>query len=407
MSQPTREIPAHVPPELVQPYPLIMGATTYDDPFKTIIPAMHKGPPVIYSPGAWSGIQDAWIFRREEDVRAIFMDTDHFSSEDFAPFSGMVGEDWGVLPVEADIPAHRGYRNVLSPLFTPTKVAAIDKEVRHYAQHYIDQFRQQGHCDVMADFAARFPVAVFLEIFGLPLDEVDQFMAWEFDLLHNPDMEVLADAVRAVKKRLMAEVNARKRDPKDDIITHIAQAQTEGRDLTDDEMFGICFNLFLGGLDTVTTNIAWQLRHLANDTVLQQTLREDPSLIPGAVEEMLRAYSAVAIARTCIKETRLCGVTVMPGDKVMLSTSLGSNDPEAYEDPTEVKLNRKLRHLGFGTGIHSCVGLRLARRELIVALEEFLKAIPTFKLAPDAKIRTHLGGVMLQEQVPLIWTPVA
>src|SRR5690606_21087376 len=105
-----------------------------------------------------------------------------------------------------------------------------------------------------------------------------------------------------------------------------------------------------------------------------------------AVEEMLRAYSSVAIARTCTRETTVAGIKIMPGDKVMLSTSLGSNDPDAYESPTEVKLGRELRHLGFGTGIHACVGARLARRELLITLEEFLAALPVFRLASGAKI---------------------
>jgi cytochrome P450 len=399
----TIAIPDHVPPELVRHYPLRNGETTYDDPFKTIIPAIHKEPPVRYGPLAWLGVENGWVFSKEKDVRAIFMDTEHFSSEGFSPFATLLGESWAVLPVEADPPMHRGFRNVLAPLFTPAKVLLMEEQMHECARAYIKEFSARGSCDVMEDFAARFPISVFLGLFGLPQDEVDQFMTWEFDLLHSSDMPTIARTAAMVKSRLLDEMRARKANPGDDLITLIVNAEYEGRALTEDEAFGICFNLYLGGLDTVTTNIAWQIRHLASDIELQEKLRADSSLIPTAVEEMLRAYSSVAISRTCVKQVDVGGVTLMPGDRVMLSTSIASNDPDEFENPTEVRLDRATRHLGFGTGIHNCVGVRLARRELFIALEEFLKAVPTFTLAPDAKILTHLGNVMYQETVPIVW----
>jgi cytochrome P450 len=397
-------IPDHVPPALVKKYRLMAGETTYEDPFKTIIPAIHaEDGPILYGPMAWLGMENGWVFTREEDVRTIFMDTEHFSSEGFSPFSMLIGESWAVLPVEADPPMHRGFRNVLATELTPPKVAAMENQVREAARTYIDEFRNKSGCDAMADYAARLPIRVFLNLFGLPLDEVDQFMEWEFELLHSADPTRIAVAVSAVKKRILVEMHDRKKNPKEDLISHIVHSDHEGRPLTEDEAFGICFNLYLGGLDTVTTNMAWQLRHLANDIELQEKLRADESLIPLAIEEMLRAYASVAISRTCIKQTKVAGVTLMPGDRIMMSTSLASNDPAFFENPTVIDINRKQRHLAFGTGVHNCVGVRLARREMVIALEEFLRAIPTFRLAPDAKIRTHLSNVMYQESVPLVW----
>lgn len=404
VSPSTPVIPDHVPAELVLPYPLTLGATSYEDPFKTVIPEVHKGPAVFYSPNAWQGVENAWVFRREQDLRDIFMDTEHFSSQGFSPFAKLVGDHWSVLPVEADPPHHRDYRDILTPLFTPKKVLEIDRKVREIARQYIKEFKDRGECELMGDFACKFPIAIFLELFGLPLAQVDQFMAWENDLLHNPDLEAISHAVLAVKACLLETMSERRRHPKDDIISHIVRYTVDGRPLTEDECVGVCFNLYLGGLDTVTTNIGWQFRHLAQDLPLQQRLRANPELIPQATEEMLRAFSAVAISRTCTKAKEIGGITVMPGDRVMMSTSLGSNDPEAFPDPTRVDIERQHRHLGFGTGIHSCVGARLARRELHVALEEVLSALPTFRLAPGAKILTHLGTVMQQDCLPLVWS---
>lgn len=397
------EIPAHVPKELVMSYPLRLGAVTYDNPFTTIVPAMHKGPAAFWAPDASSGIAPAWVFRRAEDITRIYLDTENFSSKDFAPFSTLLGENWGVYPVEADPPIHNDYRALFTPLFTPKRVAELNDGVRNHARRYIDRFKDKNSCEFIAEFAARFPIAVFLELFGLPIDEVEQFLAWEDDLLHNPDIPAIAGATRAVKDYVMDVVRQRRENPRDDLITYFANCKVGNRPATDDEIWGFCFNLYLGGLDTVTTNLGWQFRHLATHPEHQEALRANPALIPDAVEEMLRAFSAVTTGRQCIKPVSIGGVQLMPGDKIMLSTTLGSTDPDVYESPFEVRLDRKPRHLAFGSGVHNCVGLRLARRELHVAMEEILAALPSFRLAPDAKILTRLGGVMAMDSLPLVW----
>lgn len=397
------DIPGHVPQDLVKSYPLRLGAETYDNPFETIIPEMHRGPAAYWAPDAWSGVSPAWIFRRAADITQIYLDTEHFSSKDFAPFATLVQENWNVLPVESDPPQHIHYRTLFNPLFSPRRIAELDERIRYHARSYIDRFKDRDHCDFIADFAARFPVAVFLEIFGLPIDEVEQFLAWEDDLLHNPDIACIADATRAVKTYVMAVVAERREAPRDDMLSYFANCEVNGQPASDDEIWGFCFNLYLGGLDTVTTNLGWQFRHLATHPEHQQALRDNPKLIPDAVEEMLRAYSAVTTGRQCIKPVTIGGVQLLPGDRVMVSTTLGSTDPEVHDDPFAVRFDRKPRHLAFGSGVHNCVGLRLARRELHVAMEEVLAAVPTFRLAPDARILTRLGGVMAQDRLPLVW----
>ncbi|KJS09595.1 MAG: cytochrome P450 [Gammaproteobacteria bacterium BRH_c0] len=397
------DLPAHVPKELVMSFPLRLGAETWDNPFTTLIPEMHKAPRAYYAPDAWSGVAPAWVFRRADDLTEIYLDTDNFSSKDFAPFATLMGENWGVFPVEADLPMHTHYRALMQPLFTPKRVAEMNDRVRYHARYYIDQFKDGHGCEFVSAFAARFPIAVFLELFGLPIDEVEQFLAWEDDLLHNPDISSIAAATAAVKNYIMTTVDNRRKEPKDDLISALTHSTVDGRPATDDEIFGLCFNLYLGGLDTLTTNLGWQFRHLATHPEHQQYLRDNPDQIPDAVEELLRAYSAVATGRTCIKPVKIGGVQLMPGDRVVMSTTLGSTDPEVFDNPTEVRFDRKPRHLAFGSGIHNCVGLRLARRELHVAMEELLKALPPFRLAPDAKILTRLGGVIAMDSLPLVW----
>jgi len=402
-SQEAAPVPAHVPAHLVGSYPLVLGATTLENPFDKIIPQIHEGPDVMWCANGYLGHFPAWVFRRAKDLQAIYMDTEHFSSKDFAPCAKLRGENWNNVPAEVDPPMHGLFRNMVNPLFTPRKMAALENRVREFAQLYINKFKDKGHCEFMSEFAFRFPINVFLELMGLPMDKVETFLEWENGLLHEHDMAKVAQATRNVKNYLMGEIEERRKNPRDDLISFGINAEIEGRKMREDELFGFCFNLFIGGMDTVSTNTAWQFRHLATHLDDQAKLRANPALIPAATEEMFRAYAAVTTARTCVKPVQIHGVQLMPGDKILMATTLANRDPSEFENPNEVRLDRNPRHVTFGTGIHRCVGAPLARREVIIAIEEFLKAIPEFRIAPDAKIVTQLGGVIQPETLPLVW----
>lgn len=396
-------IPAHVPAELVHDYPLVLGQETYENPFDRIIPEINKGPEVLWSKDGYLGMQGAWIFRRAQDMQAIYLDTEHFSNKDFAPFAKLVGESWSTLPAEIDPPMHGLYRQMINPLFTPRRLAALEDNVRSYAQLYIKKFKNKGRCEFMNEFAFRFPINVVLDLIGLPMDMVETFLVWEHGLIHTPDMAVIAQNVRNVKNYIMGVVEERRKAPKDDLISFALAAEVDGRKLNEDELWGFLFNLFIGGMDTVSTNTALQFRHLAEHPEHQNYLRANPDKIPVAIEELLRAYSAVTTFRTCIKPIKLHGVQIMPGDKVALPTTIANRDPEEFDSPDEVRLDRNPRHLTFAAGIHRCLGAPLARRELIIAMEEFLKEIPEFWIEPDAKILTYLGGTIQPASLPLTW----
>jgi cytochrome P450 len=255
----------------------------------------------------------------------------------------------------------------------------------------------------MSEFAFRFPIAVFLELMGLPLERIDEFLAWETKLLHSSSLAEIADGVRSVKAYLLEVIEDRRAHPKDDFVTYGVNAEIEGRKLTEDELIGFTFGLFVGGLDTVSTNMGLHFRHLAEHPEHQARLRENPAEIPVALEELLRAYSAVTTFRTCIKPVAVHGVEIRPGDKVAMCTTLANRDPEAFERPNEVLLDRNPRHITFAYGPHRCVGAPLARRELTIALEELLFSLPEFRLAPGSRIVTTLGGMIQPTTLPLVW----
>jgi cytochrome P450 len=401
-AQGTEPIPAHVPPELVRPFPYILGATTKARPH-SFIKAIHEGPEVIWAERCFNGMRGAWVPRRLEDLQRIYHDTEHYTSRGFVTFAELIGETWYFVPAELDPPMHSVLRAAINPLFTPKRMAALEDKIRAYAREAIATFRDRGSCEFMSDFAFEFPVKVFLEMMGLPQSGVKQFLAWEHGFIHEHDIEKIKDATRAVVAYLRAEIEDRRVNPRDDFISFGVQAEAGGRKFNEDELIGFCFNLFLGGLDTVSSTMGMHFLHLAEHPEHQAILRANPELIPDAIEEMMRAYATVATSRECIKEDRIGGVTIRPGDKVHMATFLASRDPEAYPDPDEVILDRKVRHVSFGYGLHLCLGMHLARRELRIAMEEILAALPGFSLKPGVELDYYLAATIQPVELPLVW----
>lgn len=396
-------IPAHVPLDLVKPYPLVVGATTSEDPFKRMIPDLHQWPEVFYSEHAYPVGRPAWVLRKARHLKQVYQDTANFSSQHFSPFAKMIGENWTQIPAETDPPMHSSYRALLNPLFSPKRMAALEDSVRQAARKYIAAFKDRGECEFMQQFAFPFPVSVFLDLVELPKDRMPEFLKWEHGLLHEGDISKMIDAIKNVVGYLREVIQERSKNPGNDFISYGIHAEIQGRKLTQDELIGFCFGLFIGGLDTVSTNIALHFRHLAENPEHQRRLRNDPKLIPTAMEELLRAYAAVTTFRTCINETQVGGVTFKPGDKVAMCTTLAARDSEEYERPNEVDLDRQPTHMTFAYGPHRCIGSHLARREIQVALEEFLAAVPEFRIKEGAQITTALGGMIQPVTLPLIW----
>lgn len=397
-----RTIPPHVPPELVRPFPYLIGQKTKAQPH-SFIAAIHEGPAVFWAEKAFHGISGAWIPRRGEDLRKIYADTEHFSARGIAPLSSLIDETWQLLPAEADPPLHGLLRAVMNPLFTPKRMTALEDQIRLYARGYIDVFRHRGSCEFLSDFAFEYPIRIFLELMGLPQERAVEFLAWEHDLLHATNLDEMKKATRAVVSYLRDQIEDRRANPRDDLISFGVQVEIDGRRLAEDELVGLCFNLFIGGLDTVSTALALQFRHLAERHDHQNVLRRNPDMIPGAIDEMMRAYAAVQTSRLCIKETTISGVTIKPGDRVLLLTYLAGRDPENYQNPEEVILDRNPRQCAFGYGPHLCVGIHLARRELRIAMEEFLAAIPEFSIAPGVEITSYLASIIRPVELPLVW----
>ena len=401
---PVNLLPDHVPADLVRPYTFVLGNLTSANPYDRMVHDIHQHyPPIFWVKDVYPGGAPAWVVRRFADMRAIYADDEHFTVKGFAPFAMLAGDNWDLVPAGADAPLHDAYRALLNPLFTPVALKKLEEKVRTVAERLVDSFKDKGAIDFREDFAVPFPVSIVLDLLDLPQSRMAEFMEWEHDLLHNSNIPSIIVATRKVVEMFRGLIKERRVNPGEDLVSFAITAQIGDRHLTDDEIVGFCFNLFIGGLDTVTTNLCWQFRRLGDHPAEQQALRDNPALIPDAIQEYLRYFSPASTFRTCTKEIEIGGVTFKPGDKVLMSTTLGSNDPEQFENPGEVRFDRRATHLAFGSGIHHCLGHHLARRELTVAMQTILARLPEFRLDENAEILTDLGGVIQPRSVPLIW----
>lgn len=404
MSAADYPLPSHVPPELAMEFPLTTRKIAYVNPHKVIIPQLHKGPDIIYAtnifPVAPGG---GWVLRRAEDMKKVYEDNEHFIKKGNAQFASMIGESWDVIPTELDPPKHTAFRRALEPVFSPRRMAELETKVSGRAEELISKFKKKGHVEFVKDFAVPFPVSIILDLLGLPQERMDEFMGWEHNLLHTSVFEDRKNAVATLKAFIYDEIAKREKNPTDDLISSTLNMEAEGRKWTREEVFGHIFNLFIGGLDTVTANLGHQFHHLATHLDDQRTLRENPAMVEQAVLELMRAYAAVTTMRICSKEITIHGVTIKPGDRVALCTPLGSNDPELFENPTEVILDRRPVHLSLGHGIHRCLGAHLARRELKVAITDMLAELPEFRLKPGFQVPYLMSNVMHVNELQLEW----
>jgi len=399
----TGVVPAHVPRELVRnfQYETLPGSDV--DSVQAAAAAVRGGPDIIWGQGIRRG-EGAWVMTRHELIREVYQDAELFSSRHNADFARLIGEDWPLLPLEVDPPNHAAWRILLNPIFAPARMRALEEDIEALARTLVDGILAKGHSEFMSDFGEVFPVQIFLKLFGLPLEHTSQFLQWENLLLHARTIEGRQEGARAIVAYLRKVIAERRTDPADDLISYVATTEIEGRKLTPDEALGVAFLLYSAGLDTVANMLGFMFKHLAEHPQDQQKLRDDPALIPDALEELMRAYPIVVSGREVTRDVEFHGVQMKKGDVVSLATMLAGRDEREFPNPDVVDFGReKVSHITFAAGPHRCVGSHLARRELRIAVEEWLKRVPPFRIKPGERAVTHGVGVFGVEKLPLVW----
>jgi cytochrome P450 len=346
-----------------------------------------------------------YILTRHDDILEVLQDAETFSSKAVTVFDPDPSYQW--IPEMLDPPEHTRWRQQLGPLFSPKTVDGLSDKVRSRAVELIEGLQGKSSVDYAAEFSNIFPTSIFLELLGLPVGELDKFLEWEDGILHGdtgtPEgLEKQGEAMMTVKKYFGELIAQRRAEPRDDIVSRALTFDVGGRPPTEQELASFCLLMFMAGLDTVTQNLNYIMYHLATHPEDRRRIVEDPSLIPTAIEECIRAYSIVAPARKATKDTEIAGCPIKKGQMILTPLASANRDDDFMPDGATVKIDRHPNnHISFGAGPHRCLGSHLARREMQVALEEWHTRFPEYRLADGADIKEH-GNMFGLDTVPLV-----
>ena len=329
-------------------------------------------------------VDGVWYFTTTESIQFAHRHPEIFSS---ARAFDSLGSPVPLVPIATDPPDHVRYRRVIDPMLAPRVVNAMEDDLRALLQVLIDAFADRGECDVMADIARLYPTQVILTLFGLPLEDRDQFIAWTESIIGASAAGVgqatpeQLESAMALFVYLQQHLDEKRANPADDMLSRVVALSGEDA-WTDEELLGMCFLFVIAGLDTVTAMIGFVLYHLAHRPDLRRQMLADPSLVTPLIEEVLRLeLAAPTTPRVTLEEVTVKGVTVPAGASVVLVLATANRDETRGADPDGIDLAQEGRgHLSFGGGIHRCLGSHLARRELRLVVEEFHKRIPDYHI---------------------------
>jgi cytochrome P450 len=407
--------PPHVPKDRLVDLSWALGFTPNDlvDPYEPC--AWLNGPEIprlLFNPAApgggqgsaiSSGAKGSWVVTHYEDIDRVYTDNAHFSNKGTAEFQAVIGETFRSIPLAIDPPEHTKYRHFLMPHFAPSRLNRMQEQIRDVVVEMIETFADKGEVDIAWDFGRVFPVRIFMSLMGFPPPMFEQFLAWEWDILHSHSREKMADALRGVLAFLRGFIAEKQADPDDHLVSAIVHGTIEGKPLTEEEKIGMVWFLWLGGLDTVAATISQMFRRMALQPEIQRRLRDNPELIQSAVEEFLRTQPILSSARTATKDFEWHGVTIKAGDSVQCLNSSGNFDPARFADPQSFDPARKgNRHFTFVAGVHLCLGAPLARRELRILLDEWFRRIPEFRVKPGTD-SSVFPGLLSIRNLPLVW----
>jgi cytochrome P450 len=382
------QLPSHIPTELVRDFDMINDAEVLADPYVAFDRLRDEGD-ILWS----SRLGGHWIVLGSRQVREAFQRPDVFSN--YPAGIPPLNEFWPrkLIPQELDGDEHLRYRRLLSPFFKPSAIRPMAESVRARAHDLIAAVAGRDEIDFVDAVAVPLPASVFLDLFGLPLEQVDVFTEWTQELLHSGDAERSAQAGTSVVDYLLEIIAERRAHPKDDLISALITVGIDGHPLSTEEVLDTAFLLFIAGLDTVTNQLSVIFHHLARHPELQHHLRSSPEAIPSALEELLRVYPIVPPVRTLTSDYTLAGIEMKAGDRVLLAASAASRDPEAFDDPGEVRLDRGANWTtAFGLGPHRCLGSHLARQELQIVLQLMIEMMPPFALPSGFEPEWHTAG---------------
>jgi cytochrome P450 len=369
---------------------------------------LRDGSPVYFNTFA----QGYWMFTRHDAVKDIYKTPELFSSESFTPWDP--DPIYRFVPTQIDAPDHIKYRRILNPWFSPRAIDAAEEDLTALCRDLVAEVAPKGGCDFVAEFALRFPTEGFLKVIGIPTRDADLFVKWVEDFFAgfsgDPEgLEPMTRALEGIREYWVAALEERRGEDEPrpgDLASHLLHATFDDRPLSDAEMLDMLTVLVLAGLDTTRAELGYLFRHLAEHPEDRRRLIDEPELIPHAVEEALRYYTIIfGDGRKVTRDVEFHGVQLKKGEMVYGLVSAANRDPDHWDRGEEFVVDRKRNtHMGFANGPHRCLGMHLARREMQIAVREWLRVIPDFDVAADTQLMERGGGAMMTLlELPLRW----
>ena len=394
-------VPPHVPAELVIDFDFFAPPGADEDIHLAWKRLQSEAPPICWTPRNGGH----WMALRGELIKEIQLDHERFSHREFiVPVDP--NRDFVALPLGVDPPEHTKYRRLIAPAFLPKVVNALEARVRQIAVELVEGLAPRGECDFIADFARHLPITVFMEMVNLPMSDREMLLEWAEDVVRNGAIEARRAAQMKMHGYLAGWIEQRRRNPGEDLISKIVHSTVDDRPITESELFSVLALLLFGGLDTVASMMGFIARYLAMHPEHRRELLEHPENHRNAVEELIRRHGVSSTSRYITHDFDFHGVAFKEADMIYLTNMLYGLDERINDEPTKVDFHREdIRLAAFGNGPHTCPGAVLARRELMVFVEEWLPRIPEFQIKPGTKPLLIPGYVNGVERLELVWDP--
>jgi cytochrome P450 len=351
-----------------------------------------------------------WFPATHEGVSTIAKDTENFTSRTVILGNGRPGEDAlpapiGVAPpITSDPPFHAIARRLLLPAFAPGPINALEPQIRALCQRLLDQLGDHEIVNGGAQYAQYIPPGVIKHMLGFPEDDEDLFREFAHIIVEGVDHpeEQRIEEFAPIEEYFIKQIEDHRENPRDDLTTYLLNVDIAGQKLADEHIFGTMVLTLVAGIDTTWSAIGASLWHLASHPEDLKRLVNEPDLMPVAIEEFLRFYAPVTMARLVKHDMEYLGCPMKQDDWILLGFPAANRDPAVFEDADKFIIDRaENRHVAFGLGIHRCAGSNLARLELRVAIEEFIKRYPRFELADPSAVTWAQGQIRGPRNLPL------
>lgn len=399
----TQDVPSHVPADRVVRFDFRNDAELRLDPWGYIA-SLNDRPDIFFSPD----LGGYWVVTRADMIDDVFSRHDLFTATSLA--IPKVENPLRLIPNHFDPPLHTTYRKVMANnLFSPRALSTLEEDTRIFTRQLFNGF-EPGRCEFVHEFAYRLPIDIFLNLMGADLSLRDECLAFVRGVFRGRNSQETQDGFIGAHTFVTRWLTEQLADPsrnQGSMFQAMIHSKVEGRALTFEEMHSITMMLFLGGLDTVTSQMTHMMRFLAESPEHRHYLLDHPEELPFALEEMLRRFGISFIGRAAAKDFEYYGVCFREGDLVCAATPIAGLDARAFPDPLRIDFNRgkgrRVKHLGFGAGRHLCIGAYLARTQLTVMIEELLPRMPGLRVAPGSIIENSPGSTMMLKTLPLEW----